>query len=151
MPKDVQRAKRVDDFFAQYHTALARQGAVVSTWRVRGGRRAGPYFRLECRLPSGPRVSVYLGPEGDPLVAAVRSRLAELRRPLRQRRQLAKVHRHLRRDARAARVSSAQELAKSGMYWKGSEIRGASRRKLVDLLAATLADPAAVKTQSLEK
>ena len=150
MTKDVQRANRVDQFFAQHQANLARQGAVVSSWRVRGGRRAGPFFRLECRLPSGTKIAVYLGSAG-PLVTAVRTRLAELRHPVRQSRQLAKVHRHLRRDARAARVNSAPELAKSGMYWKGSEIRGASRRKLVDLLAATLADPAAVKAQKLEK
>ena len=147
----VQRAKRVDVYFAEHHAALARQGAVVISWRVRGGRRAGPFFRLECRLPSGPRVSVYLGREGEPLVTAVRSRLAELQHPLRQRRQFAKIRRDLRRGARAARVSGDRELAKNGMYWQGSEIRGLSGRKLADLLAATLSDPAAANIQKLEK
>lgn len=150
MTKEIQRANRVDQFFAKNHAALARQGAVVPTWRVRGERRSGPYYCLECRLPSGRKIAVYLGSAG-PLVDATRTRLAELRHPLRQRRQLAKVHRHLRRGARAARVNSAQELAKSGMYWKGSEIRGASRRKLADLQATSLVSPAAVKNQNLEK
>lgn len=102
---------------------------MLAAGAMRGERRAGPYLRLECRLPSGPKVAVYLGPEG-PLVAAARDRLDELQRPLRERRQLTKALRHLRRGARAARVNLAQELSKIGLRLKGSEVRGFAHAKL---------------------
>jgi len=121
MTKEVQRANRVDQFFAKNQAALAHQGVVVPTWRVRGERRSGPYYCLECRLSSGMKSAVYLGSAG-PLVAATRTRLAELRHPLHQPRQLAKVHRHLRREARAARVVLA--AGSSRICWRG---RGRTR------------------------
>jgi hypothetical protein len=72
---------------------------------------------------------MYLGSDG-PLVAAVRSRLSELRRPRRQRHNMARLYRHLRRGARAARLSLALELSKLGLRLQGSEIRGLARLKL---------------------
>ena len=122
------RAKRVNDFFNDHHLALARQGSVVSSTRVRDGRRFGPYFRIEWRLPSGTKVALYLGSDAS-LVAAVRTRLAALRRPRSQRQNMAKLYRHPRRGARAARVSLALELGKLGLRLQGSEIRGRSRSK----------------------
>ena len=148
MTLDMRRVDRVDDFFAQHQALLARQGAVVASWRVRDGRRLGPYFRLETRLPRGHRVSVYLGSGAD-LVAAARNRLAELQRPVHAQRQLAIVYRHLRRGARAVRVTVAEELSKIGLRLKGSEIRGMGHGTLAHLLKATLADPGAAKTEKM--
>jgi hypothetical protein len=124
---DNHRAARTNDFFREHHLALARQGTVVSSTRVRGGRRLGPYYRLECRLPTGTKVALYLG--NGALVAAVRRRLSELRRPLRQHRNMEKLHRHLRRGARAARVNLAQELSKIGSRLQGTEFRGFAHGK----------------------
>lgn len=144
MTIDTQRISRVDDFFGEHRLVLTRQGGVVVSWRVRAGKRLGPYYRLEIRLPAGRKASVYLGPDG-PLVADVRQRLSELRRPLRQDRQIEKLYRHLRRGARAARMSLAAHLKEIGLYLKGSEIRGRGRGTLKYFLASAQAGPAPKK------
>lgn len=140
MAHDTQRASRIDDFFQRHGLALTRQGGVVVTRRVRGGRRFGPYYRLEVRLPNDHKPSVYLGPE-SPLVADVRRRLSELRRPLRQYRQMEQLLRHFRLGARTARMKFAAKLKEIGLYLKGSEVRGRGRGTLKYLLASALADP----------
>jgi hypothetical protein len=120
--KEQKRARRVDQFFLDHGDALVCQGAVVTTSRSKDGHKYGPYYRLECRL-DGRKVSVFLGSDG-PLVAAARHMLAELQRPLRQRRALTAFKRQLRRGLRAERKGLADELTKIGLYFHGSEIRG---------------------------
>lgn len=64
---------------------LARQGAVVASWRVWQGRRLGPYFRLAYR-EAGRQRSIYLG-RSEELAGRVRRLLEQLRDPPQQRRQ----------------------------------------------------------------
>lgn len=139
MTTDDQRTVRIDNFFAKHSAALARQGAVVPSWRWRGGRRVGPYFRLDVRDERGRKVALYLGLESS-LVAAVRARLTQLHLPRDQKQQFAHAYRILGRAQRAARANLASELEKVGLRLQGSEIRGLARAKGALERAAGLED-----------
>ena len=77
-----QRRAAVGTFLAAHAASLARQGAIVPTWR-----RRGPYFLLTCRDEAGRQRSVYLGPRG-PIVDETRNALRRLQSPRRQRREI---------------------------------------------------------------
>ncbi|MHB1033729.1 MAG: hypothetical protein ACYC35_12830 [Pirellulales bacterium] len=77
---------------------FALQGTVVATWRTRGGRRAGPYYRLAYR-EAGRQQSIYLGRSAR-LADQVRVLLAELQASVRAR----NLFRRLKAHARAGRV-----------------------------------------------
>ena len=125
MTSDHKHITRIDGFFARHGADLARQGAIVPTWRRNKGQRQGPYFRLDVR-DAGRKCALYLGREG-PLVAAVRARLAQLQRPYREQQQLTRATRIVRRVRRAAYAHLAAELEKIGLRLKGSEVRGFAR------------------------
>lgn len=123
------RKARIDDFFTKHGAALARQGPIVATWRRKGGRRLGPYHRLDVGDKNGRKVALYLGRESDPRVADVRARLAHLQHRCRQRRQLAQACRILRRGERAWMAILSQELQEVGLRSQGLEVRGLARVK----------------------
>lgn len=123
-----QRRQRVETFLAERRALLARQGAVVATWRRRGGRRVGPYFLLVCRTAAGRQASIYLGPAGT-LVEDVSKELAQLQASLQERRSLDMVRRQIQHELKTAKVALAAELARVGLFCKGSEIRGWSRHR----------------------
>ena len=118
-----QRRQAVEKFLADHDERLVRQGAIVKTWRRRGGRKLGPYFMLVVRKATGRQRAVYLGTAG-PLVDEVRSRLAACRRGRRPEPGLARARRSLRRAAATANQIFDRELAVLGLYRKGWEIRG---------------------------
>jgi hypothetical protein len=118
-----QRLRRVAEFIGRYEPELARQGAIVATWRCRGGRRTGPYYLLTIRDASGRQRSVYLGAD-SPTVTAARAALTRLQAGLVQRRQFGRLKKQLRQGLRAARRELDQELSQVGLRRKGSEIRG---------------------------
>ena len=70
------RFSRLARRMARLRDVLSRQGSVVASWREKGGRRMGPYFRLAFRK-AGKQVSIYLGSCAE-LVEKVRARLAEM-------------------------------------------------------------------------
>lgn len=117
-----QRREVIDEFIRRHADALAVQGSVVATYRRRGDRRLGPYFKLTCRS-AGRQVAVYVGDE-EVLVTYVRERLATLQHFKRERRRSNKIRRVVRRHARANRLAMEAEFAKPGLYRKGHEIRG---------------------------
>ena len=119
-----QRRAAVGTFLAAHAASLARQGAIVQTWR--GRRRLGPYFLLTCRDAAGRQRSVYLGPRG-PIVDEARHALRRLQSPRRQRREIEGARRALRQELALSRSVLDAELAKIGLMRKGSEIRGWSR------------------------
>ncbi len=122
-----QHLRRIEAFFAEYARLLAAQGTIVRTYRARGKRRYGPYYRLTVRDDHGVQKSLHLGQ--DPvLLEHVRKRLAELRGPLKQRRLLARITRELRQQHRIEKQKLDAELLKVGLYRKGNEIRGWSGR-----------------------
>lgn len=139
MTTDDQRAVRIDNFFAKHSASLARQGAVVASWRWREGRRIGPYFRLDVRDERGRTVALYLGLE-SPLVAAVRARLAQQRLPHQEQQQFAEAYRILRRGQRAAQANLASELEKVGLRLQGLEVRGFALAKGALERAVSLTD-----------
>ncbi len=94
-----QRRIAVERFFAVHHNILAEQGAVVTTYRNRGGRRLGPYYKLACRS-NGRQVAVYLGVDDD-LIGRVRERLAQLQQTRAERVRLGIVRRILRQHSKA--------------------------------------------------
>ena len=130
MTREQQRISRAEVFFARYHAALGRQGAVVASWRWQEGRRLGPYFRLDVRDEHGHKAALYLGPE-SPWVAHVRARLDQLQHHRRQQQQFAHAYRIHRRHLRAAHQNLAVELQKVGLRLQGSEVRGLAAMKHV--------------------
>lgn len=117
-----QRRDAIERFVAVHRDVLAEQGAVVATYRHRGGRRFGPYYKLVCRI-SGRQVAVYLGDDDD-LIGRVRERLAQLQQTRAERVRLGTVRRILRQHSKAARQRLDGELRPLGLYRKGHEIRG---------------------------
>lgn len=118
-----QRLQAIDQFFAHHAQRLARQGAIVESFRSRGGRQTGPYFRLTSRDEAGRQVAVYLGRAGE-LVEQVRQRLAELQEQHHARQQLRSVRRAIRSELRTANLNLDLELRRIGLRRKGSEFRG---------------------------
>jgi hypothetical protein len=118
-----QRTQRLEQFWLEHAHRLPRQGAVVATYRWRGGIRVGPYFSLSSRDELGRQRAVYLGP-ASALVEEVRNRLAAAQQTLRTRRTLQRVRRELRRAQRAAQAELAANLAGSGLRLQGLEFRG---------------------------
>jgi hypothetical protein len=126
MTSDHKRITRIEDFFFRHGAGLARHGAVVSSWRWKGSRRLGPYYRLDVRDDAGRKCALYLGREG-PLVAAVRARLAQLQHPYRQQQHLDRATRVINRWRRAAYAHLGAELMKFGLRLQGAEVRGFGR------------------------
>jgi hypothetical protein len=101
---------------------FARHGSISATWRRRGQKTFGPYYRLSYR--DGPRqAAIYLGREG-PLVALVRQRLDRLRAPYRKTRLFDQIERETRRALRANNARLKVLLAPYGLRLKGMEVRG---------------------------
>lgn len=117
-----QRRTKVEHFIAKHQVPLSRQGAVVATYRQRGERRLGPYYRLTCRVGRR-QLAVYLGND-EQLLAEVREHLAEMQHARRLSTQLTVLRRALRREARVARQTLASELVHLGLHRQGNEVRG---------------------------
>lgn len=118
-----QRLRAVEQFLAEHEERLAQQGAIVMTYRQRGGRRLGPYYRLTCRNSKQRQVSIYLGLEG-PVITFTRQRLDQLQERRRQQRFWKNVRREVHKKLKVARVELAAELAQLGLRSQGAEIRG---------------------------
>ena len=101
---------------------LAVQGSVVAGWRIYGGRRLGPYFRLAYR-EGGRQRSIYLGRCAE-LARRVRELLAELQRPRRQRLLFARLVAQVRASLRSAKAELERRLAVWGIRLEGFEFRG---------------------------
>ena len=69
---------------AAHADALAHQGVIAASFRRRGGRALGPYYRLTLRQGQVQH-SVYLGTDAV-LIAEVRAALRKLQETLRERR-----------------------------------------------------------------
>ncbi|MHB1036984.1 MAG: hypothetical protein ACYC35_13905 [Pirellulales bacterium] len=96
---------------------FARQGSVVATWRMRAGRRCGPYYRLAYR-EAGRQQSLHLGASA-PLAEQVRALLAELHQPLRYGRLLDRLAAEARASLRQANAELNRVLGSIGYYLKG--------------------------------
>ena len=117
-----QRRIAVSRFISEHGSELVRQGSIIRSYRLRRGRRLGPYFKLVCRW-AGRQRSVYLGSD-EVFREEVRMQLEQLQVPGRQRRALEACCRAVRAQARQARQALSAELAKHGLLTHGHEIRG---------------------------
>lgn len=117
-----QHRQRVWAFINTHRDRLGHQGAVIETWRTRGGRRLGPYFALKLRV-DGRQRSLYLGADAQ-LAGEVRAELAQLQAPVRNQRWFRRQEQVIRRELARCRNELNRELSSSLLYAKGSEIRG---------------------------
>jgi hypothetical protein len=101
---------------------FARQGSLSATWRRRGDKTFGPYYRLRYR-DQRRACSLYLGPAGA-LVDRVRGALDTLQSPLRQRRAFDQLRRSVRDALRRDRRTVDAHLRRLGLWLKGFEVRG---------------------------
>ena len=108
--------------FAARPELFARQGSVVASWRRRGTKTYGPYYRLIYR-EEGRQRSLYLGGAGG-LVEEVRGRLLALQAPLRSRRAMGRVRRHAAAAMRASKAQLNLQLRPWGLRLQGFEVRG---------------------------
>jgi hypothetical protein len=116
------RRERIFAFLSEHEALFAEQGVVISSWRWHKGRRHGPYFRLAFR-ESGVQRALYLGGEVR-LAEEVRTILLAMQAPLRRERALARILRKVRERLRESRRVFAATVALSGLYLKGTEVRG---------------------------
>lgn len=117
-----QRRVAVARFISEHESDLVRQGSIISNYRLRHGRRLGPYFKLVCRR-DGRQRSVYLG--SDVIFREeVRMQLERLQASVRRWRALEAISQAVRARARLARRTLSIELAKHGLVTHGHEIRG---------------------------
>ncbi len=101
---------------------LSKQGTVVVSWRNYDGRRLGPFYRLAYR--DGERqCSVYLGKSVE-LADQVRALLEECQAAVREQRAWQRIGEQARMGLKRHKDLWSQELAKVGLYLRGSEVRG---------------------------
>ena len=128
-----QHPHRAIRLIAARRDLFSRQGAVVATWRSRSRPdrlagsvthtgKCGPYYRLAYR-EDGRQRSVYLGREG-PVVDEVRRLLADLQRPLQQRRLMNRLFRQARAAVRIHKTRVDAQLRPLGLRLQGFEVRG---------------------------
>ena len=116
------RFDRAQTFILANPSLFAAQGSVVATWRVRAGKRFGPYFRLAYRR-NGRQQSIYLGPSH--LAGRLRKFLAQIRRPHHRHQLYKRLQNQVRASLRTAKKQLAQQLATLSVTLKGYEFRGA--------------------------
>ena len=101
---------------------FAQRGHIAASYRSRGGRTFGPYYRLAYR--DGDRqCSIYLGPAG-PLVERVRQSLDALQRPRQEHRAILRLERQIRKALRIEKSHLSALLKPYGLRLKGMELRG---------------------------
>ena len=118
------RFNRARTFILANPRLFATQGSVVATWRVRRGKRFGPYYRLAYRR-DGRQRSIYLGPRR--VADRLREFLAQLQRPHHRHQLYKRLQTQVRASLRHAKAHLAQQLAALGIILKGYEFRGAAR------------------------
>ena len=116
------RRQRVLAFIEVHAAALAHQGTVVASFRRRGGQIVGPYYRLAFRQNQVQRSS-YLSNDME-LVAEVRTALANLQKPGRDRRVFLRQKRVVRKALAQCKAEWKRALARRGLRLQGYEVRG---------------------------
>lgn len=101
---------------------FTRQGNVAASYRRRGAKMFGPYYRLSYRQ-NGRQCSVYLSVAG-PLVKRVRQALSALQLPLDQRRTLNRLRQSILVSLRVQKLRVNTLLHPFGLRLKGFEVRG---------------------------
>ena len=101
---------------------FARCGTVVASYRTRGTKRYGPYYRVAYRI-AGRQCSIYLG-HCKQLADRARQLLAKLQHPRDQRRLLKRAKRAQRATFKRVIRDWQQMIRAYGLDLRGCEIRG---------------------------
>jgi hypothetical protein len=109
---------------------FASQGRVEKCWRNYRGRRIGPYYRVVFREGKS-RKSIHLGRSAE-LAYQVKAFLAELQRPLRQRRDTGHCRKIIRASLRAEKAKLEKLLLPLGFHMKGYAFHCHSRSRLAE-------------------
>lgn len=109
-----------------------RQGSVAESWRRRGQKTFGPYYRLSYR-EDGRQKSVYLGRAGK-LVAKVRDMLAGLRQSLRQSQAWQRCRWQVLEKVRENKNRLSTLLGSLGLRMQGFEVRGWRTSPILSLI-----------------
>ena len=110
------------DFIKNNAETFAKNGSVVASYRTRGTKRYGPYYRVAYRA-AGRQCSVYLG-RCKRLAARVRKILAHLQQPRDYRRLCRRANREQKANIRTVIRWWQQTIRSYGFDLRGCEIRG---------------------------
>ena len=110
------------DFINDNAQTFARNGTVVATYRTRGAKRYGPYFRVAYRA-AGRQCSIYLG-RCKQLAEQVRALLAKLQHPRDYRRLCKRADRQRRATLRRVLRHWQLTMRAHGLDFRGCELRG---------------------------
>jgi hypothetical protein len=168
-------AERALAIIAARPEVFRRQGAVVASWRRRGDKVYGPYYRLSWR-EDGRQRSVYLGrevelpengshpekgPHPNPLpkgpkgegttVEDIRRALAGLQRPLRERRAADRLRRMVVKSLRIQKIRLNFQLRPLGLRLRGFEVRGWRTSLLRPLMPRPWRLPSVPRLRRLDK
>ena len=117
-----QRRHRVFAFMETHAAALAQQGVIVASFRRRGSRVVGPYYRLTLRQGQVQQ-SVYLGADAE-FVAEIRTALQKIQKPQQERRALRRQKKRIRKALAQCKAELRRELGRRGLRLQGYEVRG---------------------------
>ena len=106
------------DFIRQNAQTFAQNGSVVATYRTRGNKRYGPYYRV-----AGRQCSIYLG-RCRRLVVRVRKLLTRLQQPRDYRRLCCRANRERKTAMRQVIRWWQCTIRSYGFDLRGCEIRG---------------------------
>ena len=110
------------DFINNNAATFARCGAVVPTYRTRGDKRYGPYYRVAYRI-AGRQCSIYLGRCRE-LADRARALLAKLQQPRDYRRMRKRADRQRRATLRQIIRRWQQTIRACGLEPRGCDVRG---------------------------
>jgi len=110
------------DFISNNAQTFARGGSVVATYRTRGTKRYGPYYRVAYRI-AGRQCSLYLG-RCKQLADSARELLAKLQHPRDFYRLCKRANRQRRATLRRVIRHWQQTIRSHGLNLRGCEIRG---------------------------
>ena len=110
------------NFIRNNAQTLAQNGSVVATYRTRGTKRYGPYFRVAYRV-AGRQCSIYLG-RGKRLAIRARKLLAYLQRPRDYRRLCRRANHEQKANLRSVIRWWQQTIRSYGFDLRGCEVRG---------------------------
>ena len=110
------------DFIKNNSQTFAQNGSVVATYRTRGTKRYGPYYRVAYRV-AGRQCSIYLG-RCKSLVRRVRRLLARLQQPRDYHRLCRRANRERKAAMRTVIRWWQQTIRSYGFDLRGCKIRG---------------------------
>ncbi|MBN2581188.1 MAG: hypothetical protein JXB10_19560 [Pirellulales bacterium] len=101
---------------------LARQGAIVASWRTYNGRKLGPYYRLAYRA-EGRQCSLYLG-KSSRLVRQARRLLEKIQKTTKTQRMFRNAQRVFQKYMRRHQARFRIQLLQVGLQLRGYAVRG---------------------------